>query len=941
MGDPTELNVAGTARVGWRAAGLLRHVPAFRRLVAGQVAGQTADGLAQIAFAQIVLFEAGQGATPWEITKLLIVTLLPYSVVGPFAGVVIDRYDRRRVLVGVSVFRAALVLLSLFVVALDSQPLAYVAVLLLISSSRFVLAAKGASIPNTADGADLVTANAVSSILGGVGVFAGAVIGSTFVAAVPGLGLVLAAAGYSAAAVAFVRLGPVGGGAGESLLHGLRRVVRELADGVSFVARHAEVRRPLLAVAADRTLLGAGFILLVLIADERYDLEAPGYGLALAVTGVGAFAGTWSAPVLAVRYHRRSLLPLTFLVGVAVSAVGGTAATLGVLVVAVGAVAFAFQVLKVLVDALVQEASPDRVRGRVFSVYDLLYNVAFILAGLALIPLWEPGREKALLWFLAIGFAVAGAVLARRLLVWPFKASGHPDGSAIGPAERSELGAEGESPTVSAASRWGGRVLAVALGALPALAFPAAGVWLLGWIGLIPLLWSVVRAPTRREALWRTTSGGLGFFLAAYHWLIPALGPFVVPISAFFAIWWIPWGWAAHRLLGRRPTVGNVTAAVLIVPSLWVLAEYLRSWEHLGGPWALLGSSQWSRPIPLAIASVGGVWLLSFVVMAVNVALAAATTPHSGRSTRLAGAASAVVLVVGTLGFGALRTAPAPQGTVVVGGVQTGVIHGPGTRFDAHERLSRELIGEDLDLLVWAESSVGFDLDQAHQEVQRLRQLSEDLDAPVLVNVDSRRGEGGIFKSSVLVEPEGVAARYDKMRLVPFGEYIPLRSMFGWVASVTDAAGEDRRRGEDVVVMDTGRLRIGPLVCFESAFPDLARTLADQGSDLVVLQTATTTFQGSWAQDQHASLAAVRAVESGRPVVHAAVSGVSAVFDARGRQLTRLEGGEVGTWVAAVDVVGGRTLYARWGDWVPAACVLILVGAALVKGLRAARRVGS
>ena len=915
-----------TGSLGWRAAGALRHRAAFRRLVTGQVAGQAADGLAQIAFAQVVLFEVGQGATPWEITKLLAVTLLPYSLVGPFAGVVIDRFDRRRVMVAVSGFRAALVAASVSVLVLDSQALAYLAVLALLSSSRFVLAAKGAALPNTVGGTDLVTANAVSALAGMTAAFLGAVAGSTFVAVVPAAGLVAAAASYAAAAVAFRALPAVGGGgaATERLTHGIRRVAAELAGGVAFAAREPRVRRPLLTVAANRMLLGAGFILLVLIADDRYELEAPGYGLALAVTGVGAFAGTWLAPVLGRRHRRTALLPLTFLVGAAATVVGASWTTLATLVAGVGAAAFAFQVLKVLVDALVQEASPDEVRGRVFSIYDLLYNVAFIAAGLALVPLWEPGREQDLLWLLAVAFVATGVLVAARQRSWPFGAGGPP------------------ARTVPA-RRWRSRAAALVLGALPALAFPTPNLWLLGFVGLVPLLWLVARAPTGREATVRVVAGGAGFFVAAHHWLLPTVGPFIVPVALAFGVLWIPWGWLAHRLLRDRPGPVALATAVLVVPAAWVVAEYLRSWEHLGGPWALLGATLWSRPTLAAAASLGGVWVVGYVLVAVNVAATGVVLPAGRGATRLAGAALAAGLVAALWAFGTLRPPPSSPGadTVVVAGVQPGVIDPADERFDAHEALTRTLVGRDPDLVVWAESSVGFDLEDEPGYAERLRVLSAEVGAPILVNVDARRGEGGIFKSSVLVDGTGIVDRYDKMRLVPFGEYVPLRPVMGWITSVTRAAQEDRRRGAQLVVMDVDGLTVGPLVCFESAFPDLSRILAGKGADLVVLQTATTTFQGSWAQEQHASLGALRAIESGRPVVHAAVSGVSSVFDAEGNRLTRLGEDETGVWVAEIPLAAGRTPYVRLGDRVPAAGLLTLLVATLVAGLRAARRPGT
>ena len=915
---------------------------------------QLADGLVQIAFAQVILFEAGRGATPLEIAKLLAVTLLPYSLVGPVAGVVIDRFDRRRVLVAVSGFRAVLAASAVPLIVVESQPLAYAYVLLLLSSSRFVLAAKGAALPNTVEENDLVTANAVSSIAGGAAVFVGAVAGSTFVAVVPWLGAALAAVFYLVAVVAFSGLRGIGGGdPTEKLSSGVRRISRELADGLRFLAHTPPVRRPLLAVAANRMLLGAGFILLVLVADDRYSMEAPGYGLALAVTGVGAFLGTWAAPLLAERFHRRALLPLTFGVGVAAAAVGAEATALVPLVIGVGFVALAFQVLKVLTDALVQESTPDSVRGRVFSVYDLLYNVSFIVAALVLVPLWSPGRESSLLWLLSVAFAAVGALVAARSRVWPFARAADGEGA----------GAAGV-PHGHAAAPSGPAGLAVlaacaAAGALPALAFPATDLWVLAFVGYVPLLSLVTRAPGGRAAVARVFAGGIGFFLAAYHWLVPTVGPFVVLLAALFAALWIPWGWLGFRLLRGRPTAGAVAAAVLVVPSAWTLAEYVRSWEGLGGPWALLGAALWSSPEMGVSASLGGVWLTGFLLAAVNVAVTAAVGPRVSGPARLAGLGVAAAVVAAMYLYGVVRPDPVPlpeTPAITVGGVQTGVVSGADERFDAHLSSTGNFVGEDVELVVWAESSVGFGLEDRPAELEELAAVSESVGAPVLVNVDARRGEGGIFKSSVLVDSSGVVDRYDKRRLLPFGEYIPARPLLGWMADLTDAAEEDRRRGSGLVVMDvevdspggrnaedgsggsTTTVGVGPLVCFESAFPDLPRQLAGMGADLVVPQTATTTFQGSWAQDQHASLAAVRAVEVGRPVVHSAVSGVTAVFDAEGRELFRMDSGETGTWVVDVPLVSGTTPYVRWGDWLPVVCVLVLVASAMAAGLRAARR---
>jgi apolipoprotein N-acyltransferase len=276
--------------------------------------------------------------------------------------------------------------------------------------------------------------------------------------------------------------------------------------------------------------------------------------------------------------------------------------------------------------------------------------------------------------------------------------------------------------------------------------------------------------------------------------------------------------------------------------------------------------------------------------------------------------------------------------------VQPGVIVGAQARFDRGEALTRTLAGRDVDLVVWGESSVGFDLTSRPDIAQRLAALAQDVGADVLVNVDARRADGrGISKTSVLIGPDGpVGESYDKMRLVPFGEYIPLRSMLGWVTSVGKAAGEDRRRGDHQVIMDTGDLRIGPLVCFESAFPDMSRNLTDKGAQLLVAQSSTSSFQDSWAPAQHASLAALRAAESWRPMVHATLTGITAVYDARGRQIGPRLATSRSAAVYDIPPADGRSPYDRYGDWVVKLAVLLLAVAAAyeVAVRRSARRSG-
>jgi apolipoprotein N-acyltransferase len=378
---------------------------------------------------------------------------------------------------------------------------------------------------------------------------------------------------------------------------------------------------------------------------------------------------------------------------------------------------------------------------------------------------------------------------------------------------------------------------------------------------------------------------------------------------------------------------------MVALPSAWVMAEAVRSWPSLGGPWASLGASQWNQPATLASASLGGVWLTSFVIVGANTAIAGVILLRRVSARVIAAAVALACAGLGPAWFW-LGPAPPAGSTVRVALVQPGNIQDSVARQAAGEALTAALVGRRLDLVVWGESSVGVDLTGQPAAMTRLADLSRRVGADLLVNVDARDRTGGIYKSSVLIGPNGSRGAYSKTRLVPFGEYVPLRPLLGWVTRFTKAAAVDRHRGTRLAVLPAGKVAVGPLICFESAFPDLARNLAADGADLVVVQTADTTFQGSWGLDQHASLSAVRAVESGRPVLQAALSGTSAAFDARGRRLAWAPGGWRGAAVVELPLSAERTPYVRAGDVVPLACWVALAVGAVTWWLPGTRRRG-
>ncbi|MEV4611300.1 apolipoprotein N-acyltransferase [Kitasatospora sp. NPDC049258] len=475
---------------------------------------------------------------------------------------------------------------------------------------------------------------------------------------------------------------------------------------------------------------------------------------------------------------------------------------------------------------------------------------------------------------------------------------------------------------------------ALAAGALPVLAFPGLGLAMLAWVALVPGLLAMQRAPSGREAAVRGWWFGAGFILVAMYWLIPSIGPGLILLALLFGALQAVLGLAVWRTLHPPLTPRRALTALVVVPAVWVSCEFARSWHALGGPWALLGASQWEHPAILGLASVGGVWLVSAAVAAANTAVLILLTAHRLPVRALAAGTLVATLVAGPLLF-AVQRQPAPDGSAAVALVQPGQTADPDARLAAGVRISQGLVGQPLDLVIWGESSTTADLDRDPAALGDVRALAALTGAQLLVGEDARKADGRISKDAVLITPDGVAARYRKIRLVPFGEYIPLRPLLGWIAGVSAAAGENRAPGTAFHLLPTtdragAAMPVGALICFESAFPDMSRQAARDGARVIVYQSATSTFQDTWAPAQHASLGAIRAAETGRPVVQAALTGESVAYDRQGRRLAHLGTGATGavTVRLALAAPTALTWYDRLGDWVPLSSVAITLAAA-------------
>jgi apolipoprotein N-acyltransferase len=489
------------------------------------------------------------------------------------------------------------------------------------------------------------------------------------------------------------------------------------------------------------------------------------------------------------------------------------------------------------------------------------------------------------------------------------------------------------------------RYAVLVTGAIPVLAFPAANLEWLGWIGLIPGLALMRAASTRHEAWVRGWWFGAGYLLAAMYWLAPNIGPALLLVAIAFGFLWSAVGLCVWSFLRPPVSAWRALAALVVVPSCWLVIEWVRSWQYLGGPWAVLGASQWQHPAVLALAAVGGVWLVTVALVAANTGLLialAATAPL----VRLIGLVGALVAVgAGPVAFA--LTAPAPVArSLTIALVQPGPTSGPTIRLKRNEQLTAR-DADRADLYVWGESSVGYDLAYRPGYLSDIERLSGRVGAEILVDQDADNAAGVHSKQALLIGPAGVRGRYIKSRLVPFGEYIPFRSVLGWLTKISRAAATNVQPGTGAHVLratlpDGRPLTFGVLICFESAFPDMSRVDTDNGAQVIIYQTSDSTFQSSWAPAQHAAMGAIRAAETGRPVVQAALTGDSAAFDARGRMLGWAGTSFRGTLLVRLQLpsTSARTPYDRLGDYVPWTAVGIAAMAALagLGGAAVARR---
>ncbi|MFN2490732.1 MAG: MFS transporter [Actinomycetota bacterium] len=367
-----------------------------RLLLGAQFIAQCADGMAQAAFADAIVLEPGAQGTPARILAVFALTLVPYSFVAPFLGVFVDRWDRRALLVWTNVVRGALLAsLPLWAAPLPGDSALYIGLLVLLGFGRLFLTTKSAALPVVLHEHELLRGNAVSGGGGMIAALLGGVIGFGGVAALaPAVVFALAGLVYGGAAMTSRRIShPMSHGAPvtESAAAAAARVARELVEGLGAVWSRRPARLALSGIFVLRAAVMLTAIAAILVIKQQYPGAGDRFGrisagaLALGVSSVGAFVGALTAPRLGRRLGSAGLILLGFAIsGGGIAALGGILDLRAVLgLTALGGLGA--YVAKIATDARVQKEMPDEYRGRAFALYDILYNLASVLAAALLV----------------------------------------------------------------------------------------------------------------------------------------------------------------------------------------------------------------------------------------------------------------------------------------------------------------------------------------------------------------------------------------------------------------------------------------------------------------------------------------------------------------------------------------------------------------------------
>ncbi len=479
-------------------------------------------------------------------------------------------------------------------------------------------------------------------------------------------------------------------------------------------------------------------------------------------------------------------------------------------------------------------------------------------------------------------------------------------------------------------------------GLLLVLSFPTFDFFPLAWIALVPLLIFL-----RDKDPWTAFTGGfyfgLVYFLGTLYWIYHSLYYYgaiplvpsillIVVLCMYFSLY--P---AVFAMIYAANIKNTDMPSLLVAPMIWTTLEFLRSYALSGFPWSSLGYSQYSFLPIIQIADITGVYGVSFLIVSVNGALVDVLLlkqkykerPLASYLPTTSGFAALIFFLIFTLGYGFYRLHQDRPGSVIKVAVVQGDIEQDKKWDPAYQKsvisvykdLSFAAARETPALIVWPETSVPFFFGADKERTADMISFERQFNSYLLfgsVTVKNRTDTAALSRpryanSSILLDKNGnITYFYDKMHLVPFGEFIPLRPLLSFV-DLTGAIG-DFVPGDGHTKAMTPFGSFGTLICYEITFPGLVRKFFTKGGDFIVTITNDAWFGRTPGPYQHFSMAVFRAIENRKPVVRAANTGISGFIDSSGRIL-----GKTGLFTRTYlvsSVKTDRTLspYTKYGD---------------------------
>jgi apolipoprotein N-acyltransferase len=485
--------------------------------------------------------------------------------------------------------------------------------------------------------------------------------------------------------------------------------------------------------------------------------------------------------------------------------------------------------------------------------------------------------------------------------------------------------------------------LAAISGLLLTASFPKVNWGWLAWIALVPFFYAIKgESPLAGFKLGFLT--GLVHYSSLLYWVVGVMAtygglPIILcgVILALLVVYLSLYPAVFAMLLSRC----RATASLYFWcgPFLWVGLEYIRAFLLSGFPWENLGCSQYNRLHLIQISDMLGVYGLSAIIVAVNAALFELCDTASRKRAFAWKSTLAIAFVLAAfLGYGTWRMARVDRAAEVAPKRMVSLVQGnidqsmkwvasfQGETLKRYGTLSLEALRDRPDLMIWPETALPFYFLHDEALTARVLELVRTCRVYFLVGSPSFRSRGSeihYYNSAFLLGPSGdVLGKYDKVHLVPYGEYVPLKRFFPFLGKIVEAVG-NFESGEKGQVLSLNTEKLGVLICFEVIFPGLARAMAQNGAQLLVNITNDAWFGTSSAPYQHLSMAVFRAVENHRAVARAANTGISAFIDPVGRLLDETPLFRQAVRTRAMPVMDQKTFYTSYGDLFAIGCVLM------------------